>query len=182
MHKAQFVEVLFVLVISFLIIPPIVANRGNIYGVCSQRFQFNQRLFLPTLESAGHFLQALVAMLMILLATDRKKLWICALGLIGIFVYPVYNIVKRNLPGHGKGLGLNNTSYANNLFDFLLGVWIGVLISTVIRSNGDALGVSSEARDKLLITAIVVLLVLNGVSMFMLRPPLDVSRCPKKPS
>ena len=127
--------------LTLLIVPTFFRNRGTLYGVCSERFQCNQRLFLPTKASFGHFMQGLCGITLILIAqrmgpvlgrvTDNA--WTVALYIIGallIVIYPIYNLIKRLKKR--KAAGLNNTSYANNVLDFLWGVWFASIVGTSV--------------------------------------------------
>ena len=166
-------EWVLVLVISLLVVPTLLWNGGSLYGVCSTRFRHAQRLVLPTPEAVGHMAQALAATLLVLLpvrmgASEATVHVATALGVVGLLVYPTYNLVKRNLPGHGRGLGLNNTSYANNLFDFLLGVWAAVAIASC---NGIPRARPDAPTLQLAIAAFVVVLAVSVALMRRKRVP-----------
>ena len=165
-------EWVLVLVISLLVVPTLLWNGGSLYGVCSTRFRHAQRLVLPTPEAVGHMAQALAATLLVLLpvrmgASKATVRVATALGVVGLLVYPTYNLVKRNLPGHGRGLGLNTTSYAYNLFDFFLGVWAAVAIASCAtpRARPDA------PTLQLAIAAFVVVLAVSVALMRRKRVP-----------
>lgn len=125
MHTGVFLTLL-----SALIAPTIVANRGSVYGVCSKRFQNNQRLIIPTKEAAGHFLQGFCGTLTILVAQTAAT---TVLGVALLLVYPIYNFFKRL--HKSSVLGLNNTSYGNNTFDFLLGVWTSLCFYSIFLAQ-----------------------------------------------
>ena len=106
-------------VLTTLLLPTFIMNGRSLYGICSARYIHKQRLFIPTKVAFGHFLQGFIAIGLLML-TDHIGFIIP--GVILALIYPIYNLVKRKF---GKGLGLNNTSYAVNIFDFLVGVWSG---------------------------------------------------------
>lgn len=108
----------FVTLLTSLIAPTLVANRGTVYGVCSTRCQSNQRLIIPNKKAAGHFLLGFCGTLTTLMAQTVATTF---LGVSILLVYPYYNFFKRLKLS--RALGLNNTSYGINTFDFLLGVW-----------------------------------------------------------
>lgn len=120
----------FITLLTSLIAPTIVANRGTVYGVCTKRFQKNQRLIIPNKEAAGHFLQGFCGTLTIMMAQTAAT---TVLGVSILLVYPYYNFFKRLKKS--RALGLNNTSYGINTFDFLLGVWTALYFYSITRTS-----------------------------------------------
>ena len=129
MGRLHGAEATLVLATSSLVVPTILRN-GSVYGACSTRSRDGQRLLLPTVESVGHFCQGFAAMSAILFG---RPLGVTCAGIVGLVIYPVYNFLKRVRKGHGHGLGLNNTSYATNAVDFLLGVWLAAAVAWAVR-------------------------------------------------
>lgn len=194
--------------LTALLIPVFVANKSfSVYGACSKRLQCGHRLILPTKEAVGHFLQAFGAFLTIILtpilgtSMPVESITLTAVATLILFVYPVYNLIKRNLPNHGKGQGINNTSYGNNLFDYLLGVWVAALVGLAIRASVHkwhmsksmpnkampikAKPINADADDvdayfvhlNILKCALGGVLILGGASVFFTKAPMQSSQC-----
>ena len=183
--------------LTALLLPVFVANgSASVYGACSTRLQCGQRLVLPTKEAVGHFAQAFGAFLTIALRPvwsaaampEGASIALTAVATLVLFVYPVYNLVKRNAPNHGRGLGINNTSYGNNLFDYLLGVWaavaVGLLIRVVVVRGGSTTRAEknkgAEAHPiqlDLLEGAIGGAIALGVLSAFFTKAPLRPAQC-----
>ena len=173
-------EVLVALLVGLLtslLLPTFIMNGGNLYGICSARYIDNQRLFIPTKEAFGHVLQGFIA-IGLLMFTDDIGLNIR--GIILALIYPIYNLVKRNLPGQGQGLGLNNTSYANNIFDFLVGVWSGYLLSWIVKIFFKKMNRTCDACQYSIIAALMIVLLLNIIGAIQVKKPISIEECPEK--
>ena len=150
-------------------------NERSLYGRCSARFRDNQGLLIPTKQAFGHFLQGFVA-IGLLMFTD--KIGFIIPGVILALIYPIYNLVKRNLPDHGKGLGLNNTSYANNIFDFLVGLWSGYLLSWIVKIFLKKKNRTCDACQYSIIAAIIIVIVLNIIGAIQVKQFKNPEQCP----
>ena len=173
-------EVLVLLLIgalTTLLIPTFIKNGGSLYAICSARYIDKQRLFIPTKEAFGHFLQGFIGIALLML-TDQVGFVVP--GVILTLIYPIYNLAKRNLAGHGGGLGLNNTSYANNIFDFLVGVWSGYLVSLVTKKFLRETDRTCETCQYFIMAAIVVVILLNIIGALQMKPKMLIENCPSK--
>lgn len=163
--------------LTTMLLPTFIMNGGTLYGLCSARYIDNQRLFIPTKEAFGHFLQGFIAIGLLKL-TDNIGFIIP--GVILSLMYPIYNLIKRNTPKHGQNLGLNNTSYANNIFDFLVGVWSGYLLSWIVKiflkENR-----TCDACQYSIIAAIVIVIILNIIGAIQVKKAISsIDSCDDK--
>ena len=168
-------------VLTTLLLPTFLMNGRSfpksLYGICSARYIHKQRLFIPTEEAFGHFLQGFIAIGLLML-TDHIGFIIP--GVILALIYPIYNLVKRrNLLGHGEGLGLNNTSYAINIFDFLVGVWSGYLLSWIVKIFLKKKDKTCDACQYLIIADIVIVIALNIIGAIQVKNT-TIEKCPAK--
>ena len=116
------------LVLSALLAPTLVVNEGSLYGFCSQRFQKRYRLLLPNRSAVGHFAQGFCGALL-----SPRAAGVDGRGRGALLTYPVHIFVKR-LP-LSRAVGINNTSFAVNLFDFLLGAWTAACVHRVLAAD-----------------------------------------------
>lgn len=157
---------LVVVAVSSLLLPTSFANFSSFTGVCSKRAE--QRLLLPTPESAGHFLQGAAGILLLshsdIISSDFLPLHLVSGSASLLLVaYPVYNLVKRLTPGKGLGLGLNNTSYGNNLLDFALGTWVAVAAVLLLKRKK-----ANNRTPSLVVVSVLGVVFL--VSLFHIKP------------
>jgi hypothetical protein len=145
------------LVLSALLAPTLVVNEGSLHGFCSQRFQKRYRLLLPNRSAVGHFAQGFCGALLLLRACTPA--WTAA-GVGTLLTYPVYNFAKR-LP-LSRAVGINNTSFAVNLFDFLLGAWTAACVHRVLAADVKHRGPPARAIVSGGLVATVVLLVASA--------------------
>lgn len=141
----------------------------SLTGACSGRYKNEQRLFIPTGKAFGHVLQGMFFVILFgLLPTiskERKKLKIiiATTALLLCIVYQIYNYKKRTSKKY-KGIPFRDSSYFNNMFDFQVGTWFGLVITAIIFS---ATKNNRLIVDKYMIICISIALLITLIFFFL---------------
>ncbi len=141
----------------------------SLTGACSGRYKKDQRLFIPTGKAFGHVLQGMFFVILFgLLPTiskERKKLKIilATAGLLLCIVYQIYNYKKRTSKKY-KGIPFRDSSYFNNMFDFQVGTWFGLVITAIIFSAAKN---NRLIVDKYMIICISIALLITLIFFFL---------------
>ena len=134
-------EIYTLITLASLAIPPVLkAASGTIYGYCSKatikaraRGTSTPKWFLRSPEAMGHMVIGFIGGFLIspYHLTDSKWLNVLRslIAIVGVFLYPVYNFVKR-VKKHGPVFA--ESSYFTNAADATLGSIVGYIIGYVL--------------------------------------------------
>lgn len=152
-----------VLAICLLSLIPLlnVFVSGRVTGTCSIR----QRYGVVRPKYVGHALYGLLGAMAVLLSPFASGGWshvIAILGMVTIVAYPVYNTLRRR---HHKELvvSINETSFAANTLDVVLGLVVGFVVSALVSCRLRCTCHSCGADPLTAATGAVALAVLLGV-------------------